>query len=204
MKLYQDFGKRAFDVIVSLAVLVLLLPLFILIAVAIKLDDQGPVFFRQVRVGKGGRQFRIYKFRSMRNLLAGGALITAASDSRITRCGKFLRRYKLDELPQFINVLFGQMSVVGPRPEVAKYIELYAAQQRKRILSVRPGLTDYAAIALRDEEHILAASSDPEATYVNELMPRKFALYDKYCNEIFLRTDIKIVVSTVINVWLKY
>ena len=157
-------SKRLMDWLITLALLPVALPLMAAIALWVRLDSPGPALFRQERVGRGGRLFRIHKFRTMRLHDGSGPQITASGDARITRAGRWLRRSKLDELPQLIDVLAGDMSLVGPRPEVPRYMALYPDEARRRILSVRPGITDRAAIGFRDEERLLAASDNPERT----------------------------------------
>jgi len=155
------------------------------------------VFFKQIRVGKNGVHFGLFKFRTMRpDSESKGQITVGARDNRITRVGYFLRKYKLDELPQLLNILFGQMSVVGPRPEVPKYVELYTPDQLS-VLKVRPGLTDYASLEYFSENELLAASSDPESTYRQEIMPAKLALNQRYIKEMGFFTDIKIILRTV-------
>ena len=189
--------KRAMDVLLSGGALLVLWPLFLLIAAAIKLDDPGPVFYRQVRVGRGGKPFRIFKFRSMVvDADKKGLTITVGRDSRITRVGAFLRRTKLDELAQLINVLRGEMSFVGPRPEVEEYVKLYTPQQRQ-VLLVRPGITDYASIAYRNENELLAGAADPRRMYIEEIMPAKLELNMKYLREISPLSDVKLILGTV-------
>ena len=189
--------KRAMDVCVSGAALLVLWPVFLLIALAIKLDDPGPVFYRQVRVGKGGKLFRIFKFRSMVvDADRKGLSITVGRDSRITRVGAFLRRTKLDELAQLLNVLAGQMSFVGPRPEVEEYVRLYTPYQRQ-VLLVRPGITDYASIAYRNENDLLAGADDPQKMYIEQIMPAKLELNMKYLREISPLADIRLILGTV-------
>lgn len=192
--------KRGFDVLVSVAALLALWPLGLLLALAIKLDSSGPVFFRQERVGQHGRLFRIHKFRTMRTPAGADArapLITAAGDARITRVGRVLRRHKLDELPQLIDVLRGRMSLVGPRPEVPGYMALYPPEARRAILSVRPGITDPASIAFRNEEALLAAAADPHRYYIDTLMPLKQRHYlDYVARPASLRRDLAIVLRT--------
>lgn len=162
--------------------MVVLSPILLLVAIAIVIDDPGPVFYRQVRLGRDGRDFRILKFRSMRIGADKMSLITVGDrDPRVTRVGYYIRKYKLDELPQLWNVLKGDMSLVGPRPEVRKYVDLYTEEQ-KRVLSVRPGITDYASIEYVDENRLLAASQDPDKTYIEEIMPQKIALNMRYIN----------------------
>ena len=176
----QLAAKRAMDIVLSAAALCVLWPVLLLIALAIVVDDPGPVFYRQVRVGRGGRPFRIFKFRTMVvDADKKGLSITVGRDSRITRVGAFLRKTKLDELAQLLNVLCGQMSFVGPRPEVPRYVELYTPYQRQ-VLLVRPGITDYASIAYRNENDLLAGADDPERMYIETIMPDKIELNMKY------------------------
>jgi lipopolysaccharide/colanic/teichoic acid biosynthesis glycosyltransferase len=179
--------------------LVLLLPLFLVIAIVIKVDSPGPIFFRQERVGKCGCLFRIFKFRSMiADASHRGTALTVRADRRITRVGEFLRRSKLDELPQLMNVLAGDMSLVGPRPEVPEFMTFYTAEQRAIITSMRPGITDYAAILFRDESSLLDQSGDPVDIYRREIMPLKFAYYERYSREIELLNDLRIILATMI------
>jgi lipopolysaccharide/colanic/teichoic acid biosynthesis glycosyltransferase len=187
-------SKRAFDVLCAGSGLLALSPLLAGAAVAVKLSSPGSVLFRQVRVGQGGRRFCILKFRSMTTGAAGPS-VTAGGDARITPVGRVLRRYKIDELPQLWNVVVGDMSLVGPRPEVPRYVEKFAADYRN-ILSVRPGITDYAALEYRDEESVLAAAADPETAYVKEVLPAKIALYRRYLAERSFATDVKLVLRT--------
>jgi lipopolysaccharide/colanic/teichoic acid biosynthesis glycosyltransferase len=190
-------GKRVFDICVALCVLLVLSPLLVAAAVWIKLDSQGPVLFRQQRVGWHGRLFAILKFRTMHHGAVGdGPRITVGADPRITRAGAFLRRYKIDEFPQFINVLRGEMSVVGPRPEVPHYVALYAPAQRDIVLSVRPGITDSASLAFKDEATLLAEADDPEAFYVTVVLPAKLEHAVRYVSSRSLLGDIKIVLRT--------
>lgn len=192
--------KRIFDLVLAAIFLILLAPLFIFIAIRIKLDSKGSVFYKQVRVGLNGKDFGIYKFRTM---FVGadkkGLLTVGGNDSRITKPGLFLRKYKLDELPQLINVFFGDMSIVGPRPEVRKYVELYSKEQLE-VLSVKPGITDYASIEYSKENEILAKANDPEATYINEIMPAKLALNQKYIREQSFVTDLRIILQTLVKI----
>lgn len=187
--------KRAFDVASSAAGLAVLAPVFLIVAVLIKAQDRGPVFFRQERVGRHGRPFRIHKFRTMR-VANAGALITSADDARITPVGAFLRRTKLDELPQLIDVLRGDMSVVGPRPEVPRYVALWGDAARAEILSVRPGISDPAAIAFRNEQDELAAADDPERHYVEVILPQKVAMYLDYVRTRSFAGDLRVVFRT--------
>ena len=168
----------------------------IIIAILIKLDSKGPIFFKQVRVTKNGREFKIFKYRTMRVGSDKYSQITVGKDSRITKVGDFLRKYKLDEIPQLINVFFGDMSLVGPRPEVPKYVALYTEEQRE-ILKVRAGITDYASIEFSNENDILANETDPEKAYIEKIMPRKIELNKKYLSEISVMTDIKIILLTI-------
>lgn len=189
--------KRLFDFTASLAGLILLSPLLVATMLAIRLESPGPVFFLQERVGLEGRRFNIIKFRTMRQSApAEGPQITIGQDPRITSIGYTLRKFKLDELPQLINVLRGEMSLVGPRPEVPTYMAHYTPAQRAIILSVRPGITDFAAIEFSDEADILAGAADPEVAYVQEIMPRKFALYERYVRERSFWLDLKLIAWT--------
>jgi lipopolysaccharide/colanic/teichoic acid biosynthesis glycosyltransferase len=191
--------KRILDVVGSAFGLLLLLPVLAVVAVIIKLDSPGPIFFRQERVGLRGRLFRIFKFRSMVIGAAGaGTALTVRGDTRITRAGLFLRRSKLDELPQLINVLVGDMSIVGPRPEVPEFMKFYTPKQRAIILSMRPGITDYAAILFRDESSLLNGVRDPIEVYRREIMPAKFACYERYSGEISLLNDLRIILVTIL------
>jgi len=190
-------SKRIFDLCASLSGLVLLSPLFLLIAILIKRDSSGPVFFRQTRVGRQGQAFRIHKFRTMAtDAPARGLQITVGADSRITRTGCWLRKYKLDELPQLIDVVRGKMSLVGPRPEVPKYVAHYPPDARQIVLSVRPGITDNASIEYRDENDILAKSDDPEREYIEKVMPVKLEYYRRYVEERSMPGDLAIILRT--------
>jgi lipopolysaccharide/colanic/teichoic acid biosynthesis glycosyltransferase len=196
--------KRVFDVLLAGLGLVLLSPLLLAIALWVVLDSPGPVFFRQQRVGRGGVPFRIHKFRSMSTgAAADGPLITVGDDARITRAGRFLRRSKLDELPQLIDVLLGTMSFVGPRPEVPRYVALYPAALRDKILSVRPGITDPASIAYRDESLLLAQAADPERVYIEQVMPEKLRHAAQYVDQMSLAYDLRLIAATVRSVWLR-
>lgn len=188
--------KRVFDIFFSLFGLVLLFPLLLFISIAIVLDSEGGIFFRQIRVGKDNVDFKMFKFRSMRTGSDKKGLLTIGDkDNRVTKVGYFLRKYKIDELPQLINILKGDMSFVGPRPEVRKYVDLYDAQQKK-VLSVCPGLTDYSSLFYINESELLSKSENPERTYIEEIMPAKLELCKKYINEKSLVTDIKILFHT--------
>jgi len=190
--------KRLFDLGASFFGLILLAPIFVLSALWIMIDSKGPIFFRQERVGFQGINFRIHKFRTMvLDAEKKGKQITVGADSRITTVGGFLRKYKLDELPQLIDVLVGNMSLVGPRPEVPKYIDYYSADEKHDVLSVKPGITDNASIEFRDENELLASSKDPEAAYINEVLPKKIALYRKYVRERSFFGDVVIISKTI-------
>ena len=195
-------GKRAFDLLLAGLGLVLLSPLLLAVAIGIKLDSSGPVFYRQVRIGRHGVPFLIHKFRTMRHdPLRAGPQITVGADARITRVGAFLRRTKLDELPQLFDVLRGTMSLVGPRPEVPRYVALYPAGLRDVVLSVRPGLTDLASIEFRDEAALLARASEPEREYVEVVMPRKLALAARYVRTRTWGGDVCLIWRTLDLLW---
>ncbi|NQX43079.1 Sugar transferase involved in LPS biosynthesis (colanic, teichoic acid) [Pedobacter steynii] len=196
--------KRIFDLLLSLCALILLTPLFILISVCVKLDSKGPVFYRQTRVGRKKVCFQLIKFRTM----CGGAdrqgLLTVGDhDRRITRAGYWLRKYKIDELPQLLNILRGEMSFVGPRPEVSKYVALYNPAQQ-RVLSVRPGITDWASIEYIDESELLARASDPEHFYRTDIIPKKLQQGLKYIDHKSLWTDLHIMLMTLKCIVLKH
>ncbi len=193
-------AKRTFDATVSGLGLALLSPVLAVIAVLIKRDDpSGPVFFTQERIGMHGKPFRIHKFRTMRTDNAG-PLVTTAGDGRITRIGAVLRKTKLDELPQLWDVLTGRMSLVGPRPEVARYVALWPAAERELILSVRPGITDPASVRFRNESEELAQAPDPEAHYVEVLLPQKAAMYADYVRSRTFWGDLLVLVRTALAV----
>jgi lipopolysaccharide/colanic/teichoic acid biosynthesis glycosyltransferase len=188
--------KRLFDILASSTALILLFPVLLIIGLAVAIGSPGGAFFRQLRVGKDGREFGLLKYRTMRpGSEAGGQITVGDRDPRITGVGHFLRRTKLDELPQLINILNGDMSVVGPRPEVPRYVALYSTAQRK-VLSVRPGLTSLASIAYINENEVLGRSSDPERTYVEEVMPAKLELDLKYVHDRSLLLDVRILLLT--------
>lgn len=190
-------SKRLFDLLLAGTGLLVLLPLLLVIALAIRLDSSGPVFYRQVRVGRFGREFRIHKFRTMtHNPADRGPQLTVGTDARITRVGALLRRSKLDELAQLIDVLQGSMSLVGPRPEVPRYVALYPEELRTKVLSVRPGITDHASVEYRDESTLLAQSADPERTYRDVVLPAKLALQARYVDEAGVWTDLKLIART--------
>jgi lipopolysaccharide/colanic/teichoic acid biosynthesis glycosyltransferase len=189
--------KRLFDILFSLLGLVLLLPIFLIISIIILIDDGLPIFYKQTRIGKNFQPFKLLKFRSMFQNKTSDSLITIGNrDERITKSGYFIRKYKIDELPQLMNVLIGNMSIVGPRPEVKKYVDLYDAQQQQ-ILSIKPGITDYASIVYSNENELLAKSQEPEKTYIQEVLPHKLSLNLKYLNEQSFMTDIKIIFNTI-------
>jgi lipopolysaccharide/colanic/teichoic acid biosynthesis glycosyltransferase len=190
--------KRAFDVLASCIGLFLLLPLCAAIAVAIKLDSSGPILFRQERVGRRGRTFKIHKFRTM-HCGAGlpGPQITVANDLRVTKVGSILRTYKLDELPQLVDVLRGRMSLVGPRPEVPKYVGRYPAHMRDIVLSVRPGMTDPTSIDYRNEGDLLVQGEDPERTYLEHVLPKKLESYVRYIQTRTFLGDVRIIFRTI-------
>jgi lipopolysaccharide/colanic/teichoic acid biosynthesis glycosyltransferase len=193
--------KSIFDFIVSLLGLIILLPLFVILSLLVFFNDKGPVFFKQWRVGKDGRMFVLYKFRSMKVLEAGTeACFEPGNTSRITRVGKIIRKTKLDELPQLINVLRGEMSLVGPRPEIKKWVDAYP-EKWKLILSIKPGITDNASLAFRNEESLLAESMDPEATYREIILPEKLELYEQYTLNHTFTGDLKLIMKTLITIF---
>mgnify|MGYP002757012351 CR=1 FL=1 len=192
--------KRFFDILVSALGLVILAIPFVIISIIIKLTSTGPIFYRQKRVGKDEIPFRIYKFRTMiQDADKKGMLITVGEDNRITKIGKFLRKSKIDELPQLINVFLGDMSFVGPRPEVEKYTRLYDGYQ-KNVLKIRPGITDLASIKYKDESYVLAKSKDPEYTYIHEIMQNKLQINLEYLERISVLRDIKLIIITILEV----
>lgn len=194
---------RFFDLFFSVAGVILLLPLFLIISLWITATSRGGIFFRQQRVGKNGRDFYLLKFRTMKpDSEQGGKLTIGSRDPRITAAGLFLRKFKLDELPQLFNVITGEMSLVGPRPEVRKYVELYSAEQQT-VLQVKPGITDYASIAYMDENTLLGRSADPERTYIETIMPEKIRLNMKYIENQGLSTYFKILILTVLHIFKK-
>jgi lipopolysaccharide/colanic/teichoic acid biosynthesis glycosyltransferase len=191
-----DFAKRSFDIVASAFGLVLLSPVFAGVALAVIFDSGPPALYRQQRIGLGGRPFTIHKFRSMRPV--GGSSVTAGGDPRITRVGRIIRQTKLDELPQLWDILRGTMSFVGPRPEVPEMFARYPDSARARIVSVRPGITDLATLEFRHEEDLLAAAADPERTYLDEIMPRKIALYLEYVDRRSFALDMAILGRTAV------
>lgn len=191
-------GKRFFDVLVASLALMLLAPLLLVVAIIVKLDSPGPVFFRQERVGRHGTLFRIHKFRTMQHRpTEPGLLLTVGADERITRSGRWLRRTRLDELPQLIDVLAGSMSVVGPRPDVPRYTAHYPPALRERALAVRPGITDPASLAFIDEAELLARAADPEREYIEVILPRKVRCAADYAERATLLTDLAVLLRTV-------
>jgi len=192
--------ERSFDTVLSLFGLILISPVLLTLAILIKREDRGSVFYRGVRVGRFGKLFRIFKFRTMvLNAEKLGGPSTADDDPRITNVGRFIRKFKLDELPQLINVLKGEMSIVGPRPEVQMYVDMFT-EEEKAILTVRPGITDWASIWNPDEGAILAGSADPEKTYMEKIRPEKIRLQLKYVRERSLWNDLKIIAQTIITI----
>lgn len=194
--------KRVFDLVVAALGLLLAAPVMAVIAVAIKCDSRGPVLFRQDRVGRGGRIFRIHKFRTMVvDAAVRGPALTVGADTRITRVGHFLRRSKLDELPQLLDVLAGEMSVVGPRPELPQYVAFYPPTLRDKVLALRPGITDPASLAFADETALLARAADPEREYVQVILPRKLSAAADYAERSTLVTDLKVIAQTLRLLW---
>lgn len=192
--------KRIFDILVSFIILLCFLPFGILVSIAILFESKGGIFYFQERIGKDGVPFKLWKFRSMRkNADKAGKLTVGMRDPRITRSGIFIRKYKLDEFPQFINVLKGEMSIVGPRPEVKEYVDLYTDEQRE-VLNVKPGITDLASLEYFKENELLGQSSDPQKTYIEEIMPAKIKLNKKYIANPTLGADIKIMWQTFMKI----
>jgi len=188
-------GKRLLDVFVSVSLLLLFAPVMLAVALWVRLDSPGPALFRQVRVGRHGRLFTIHKFRTMVNAPAGLGL-TVGADARITRAGQFLRRLKLDELPQLWDVLRGAMSLVGPRPDLPKYVDRYPEPLRQKVLAVRPGITDPASLAYRNESELLALEPDPERAYLERILPHKLQLSADYAAQASLWTDLRLMART--------
>tara|TARA_R110002072_G_scaffold296553_1_gene468531 strand:+ start:32599 stop:33195 length:597 start_codon:yes stop_codon:yes gene_type:complete len=189
--------KRYFDFVLSFFGLLVLLPLFVIVALLIKLDSAGPVFYRQERVGRFGKIFLIHKFRTMSVRSDKDSQLTIGDDVRITRVGSFLRKYKIDELPQLIDVLRGRMSIVGPRPEVEEFMNLYPPDIREKVLSVRPGITDLASIEMIDENSMLAKFDDPRVAYIEKILPVKQRYYTDYVKNRNIVFDIKIIFLTI-------
>jgi len=192
-------SKRILDIVLSVIVLILFLPFGIFISIWIIVDNGLPVFFTQTRIGKDLRPFKLIKFRSMKTSNSG-SLVTASGDSRITRSGKILRKLKLDEFPQLINVLKGEMSLVGPRPEVKKYVDLYSEDQ-KLVLSVKPGITGLDSLTFTNEEELMADAKNPEEFYIKEIMPKKLNLSLEYIKDQSLRKDFGLLLDTMIKIW---
>jgi lipopolysaccharide/colanic/teichoic acid biosynthesis glycosyltransferase len=192
--------KRLFDIVCSLIGIIVLLPVYLIISLLIVFDSKGGIFYFQTRVGKDNKDFRLFKFRTMRVDSDKKSLITiGARDPRVTKVGYYLRKYKLDELPQLFNVLFGDMSLVGPRPEVRKYVDLYTPEQMK-VLSVKPGITDYASIEYSSENELLAKAADPHKEYIEVIMPAKLALNMRYIREQGIVTDLKLIFKTIAKI----
>ncbi|HWB24553.1 MAG TPA: sugar transferase [Chitinophagaceae bacterium] len=194
-------GTRFFDILISIIVLVILSPFLIIIAVIIKATSRGPIIFVQERVGKNNKNFNIYKFRTMRvNASSQGSLTVGSRDNRITSIGFFLRKFKVDELPQLFNVLKGEMSLVGPRPELRKFVDMYKPEELF-VLSVKPGITDYASLTYRNENELLASSNEPEKFYIKEIMPAKIALNKHYISNKGLKSYFFIIFRTILTVF---
>lgn len=193
--------KRTFDLLFSIVGLLTLLPFFPVIATIIKLDSEGPVFFRQERVGRYGGTFRIFKFRTMEaDAEKRGVQVSRGDDRRITRAGRFLRKYKLDELPQLLNVITGEMSLVGPRPEVPRYVQAFKLEYEE-ILKVRPGITDFASLEYRHEGDLLRDAENPEEKYLRDILPAKIEYYRKYLKEQSIVTDTSIILKTILKIF---
>lgn len=189
--------KRLFDIIFSITGLIVFFPVLFIISVFILIDTKGGIFFFQKRVGKNNKDFKLIKFRTMFSHSEKKGLLTIGNaDVRVTKTGKWLRKYKVDELPQLVNIMFGEMSFVGPRPEVRKYVDLYTSEQRK-VLLVKPGLTDFASLEFINENEILEQYDDPEQVYIEKIMPEKLAMNIKYINEKGFFTDLKIMLKTI-------
>ena len=195
------FVKKVFDTVISFLALILLIPLFICVSIAIAITSGLPVFYLQNRVGKNWKEFKVIKFRTMiQNADKIDVNLSSLDDKRVTKIGKILRKFKLDELPQFINVFIGDMSIVGPRPEVFKYANYYRTEYSE-ILSIKPGISDYASLAFRNEEKLLNKKANKENFYINEILPQKIKLYKKYLKEISFLVDIKIIFATVVSIF---
>ena len=192
--------KRAFDIVACVTAVLVLCPLWLCIGLMVACGSKGGAFYRQTRVGRNGKEFKLLKFRTMRKDADKiGGLITVGEDNRVTRVGRFLRKYKLDEFPQFLNIIKGDMSIVGPRPEVPKYVAIYDERQRQ-VLSVRPGLTDYASIEYISENELLAQSPDPDRTYIEEIMPAKLELNLKYIDNQSVMEDLRLIFKTLFSI----
>ena len=199
-KFYHLYGKRMFDIILSFILVILLSPLFLVISIVVKFGSEGPVFYKQQRMGRNSNLFTLYKFRTMKkDSESKGPGVTAENDSRITSAGRFLRAYKLDEIPQLLNVFKGDMSLVGPRPESKKYVDMFK-EDYSDILRVSPGITDYAALEYRNEEELLATYEDVEEAYTTIILPDKIRLYKKYIKEMSLSVDLTLLFRTLLGV----
>lgn len=195
-----NWAKRIFDCTAALFALVIFSPFLVVLSCWIILDSKGGIFYKQIRVGKNQKEFQLLKFRSMRTNADKVGQLTIGNDARVTRAGRFIRKFKFDEIPQLINILKGEMSIVGPRPEVPKYVAMYSDEQRK-VLDVLPGLTDYASIEYLNEQDMLGSSENPEKTYIEEVMPAKLALNLKYISERSFWLDIKLIFKTIIKIF---
>ena len=194
--MYKKFGKRVFDIIASIIGIILLLPVFVIIGLWVKLSSKGSIFFVQKRVGKDFKEFNLYKFRSMVvGAESKGPGVTSKDDARITKVGRFIRSTKIDELPQLFNVLKGDMSLVGPRPELKKFVDA-KKEEYKKVLSIKPGITDNAAIEFRDEENIMSRYEDKEKAYIDIVLPQKIKFYYKYLDNVSFTNDIKLILKT--------
>lgn len=197
-------SKRLFDIFFSIIGLIFLSPLFLILALWILFDTDGPIFFKQARVGLNEKIFQIHKFRTMvHNAESIGGQLTVCADPRITRSGKMMRKYKLDELPQLFDIFIGRMSIVGPRPEVPKYVSYYPIEAKKIIFSMRPGITDYASLNFINEDILLDASSNPEHTYINEILPIKIEYYKNYVLNNSVKRDVMIIIKTLKTIFYK-
>ena len=200
--IYKRYIKSLLDIVLSIMGIFVLLPLFVVVAVAIKLSSKGPVFYKQVRIGQYFKPFQVLKFRTMVvNADKQGLLITASGDARITPVGRFLRKTKCDELPQLINVIKGDMALVGPRPEVKSYVDLFK-KEYEVILRIKPGITDNASIAFINEENLLAQSKNSEKIYIEDIMPKKIVLYKKYIDSISFKNDFFLIFQTVFKIFI--
>jgi lipopolysaccharide/colanic/teichoic acid biosynthesis glycosyltransferase len=193
--------KRTFDLVFSVSGLIILAPVLVIIAIWIAVDSKGSVFFKQKRVGQYGKEITVYKFRSMvTDAESKGLKITVGRDHRITDSGHFIRKYKIDELAQLMNVINGTMSLVGPRPEVQEYIDVYPQDIREKVLSVKPGITDFASIEFKDENSLLEGATDPHQTYINEILPIKQKYYAQYVDQQSIWLDIKLIFQTIVAI----
>lgn len=190
-------SKRFMDLLITIPGIILLSPIMLVIAVWIKCDSKGPIIYKQKRVGLGERLFNVYKFRSMVTDADKASLLTVRADDRVTRAGRFLRKTKLDELPQLFNVLIGNMSLVGPRPEVAKYVAFYPPEAKKLIFSVKPGITERASVEYKDENDLLDCADDPEKTYIEKILPVKIRYSVAYAKSHTVLDDLKIIMATI-------